>query len=132
MIEPSTLKTGLTFNPQDVVAIQTFFQRSRYELLQVLIDGEWSSPWTFAPKDVRAAEKAALMVGQYAKSRAVSVIRHARRVRVVYHGEAIEIIVWVEYPARKQIVLKFDDGSLIGYLPFLEGVSTKVFIAMFN
>ncbi len=113
---------------EDGADLCAFFRRSRnagrYEVIQARGKAGWGIAWTFAARDVHAAERAGWMMRRFLNSVAVPV-RHACLVRLRTTqasreiAEAVDVVVVTILPARSQVVLKVETGARVIGLPLL-------------
>ena len=98
-----------------------FFRRSRYDTIQAREGDGWGPVWTFAPCDVKAAQKAGQMLLKMHQGEPLRV-RHARRARLRDRQRQIatDVIVVTELPERVQTVAGIDDGIVIRVDAYLE------------
>lgn len=111
-------------NKEEAARLCVFFRRSHYDIVQARYADGWGPAWTFAPCDLIAAVRAALML----RRAGVREFRHARRARIIIrHEETVEAVVITCLPERSQKILRLTDSSGIHGLTYLRDESLRVF-----
>ena len=107
-------------NQLDQEQLCAFFQRSRYDIIQVRQKDGWGPLWTFPPCDIHGARKAARMLLKMNGGEPLRV-RHARRARLRdRHQTATDVVVVTELPERVQGVFSLENATVLRVEVYLQ------------